>query len=147
MRLPLLLATAIFAGCYAPDAADCRLACAVDTDCVSGQTCNSDHLCAGPGVASCSDRTVGDAGTPGLEIDVMISGGGSVTVSAGSDCASGTCTYHVAPNTTVTVTAVDHGSNVFNAWSSAPCMGQGRTCQFTATTPVTKVSVTFDHDS
>lgn len=153
MRRRVVALALVIAGCYAPDAPDCTLACGSDSDCISGQVCSTDHLCAGGGISSCANRTVSDGGTrspdtgpPPLELDVVISGGGTVTVSVGAECTSGRCTYGVAPNTAVTLTAVDHGNNTFQAWMGMPCMGQGRTCQLTVTAPVTMASVNFVHD-
>jgi hypothetical protein len=147
-RRVVTLAIAI-AGCYAPVAPDCKLACTTDSDCISGQVCSSDHLCAGGDITSCANRTVSDGGTladsgpPPIALHVMITGGGSVSVSVGAECTSGTCTYDVAPNTAVTLTAVDHGNNVFQTWGMA-CMGQDRTCQLTVTAPV-KAAANFTH--
>lgn len=82
---------------------------------------------------------------PAVQLNVIISGHGSVRVSVGSDCGQGTCSYHVPQHTVVTLVAVDHGNNVFQQWQGAPCAGQGQTCQFAATGTTMTASVLFDH--
>lgn len=149
----------VAASCYAPAAPDCVLSCAADVDCIAGQTCTSDHLCAS--TSTCGERAATDARTDGpvdaetphpdapgpahVQVVVKITGGGSVAANIGAECASGTCTYSVVENTPVTLDAIDHGNNVFDHWQGMPCMAQGRTCQFTATQPVTMAPVVFDH--
>lgn len=87
-----------------------------------------------------------DAGASTVQLKVIISGNGSVHVSVGADCSHGTCTYSLDEGSPVTLTAVNRGNHVFQAWQGAPCAGQGQTCQFTASAPVTTASVVFDHD-
>lgn len=123
-------------------------------------------MCAATGITSCAERAVSDsgtvadagpadgseppdarpidAGTPQVQVKVMIAGGGSVLASVGAECDSGTCTYSVDKDTQVTLTAVDHGANRFKEWGGA-CTGGNRTCQFTASASVTTASATFDH--
>jgi hypothetical protein len=56
------VAVALAAGCYAPDVRDCVVACAGPDDCVAGQVCGSDGLCASAGVAGrCDEATAPDA--------------------------------------------------------------------------------------
>lgn len=81
---------------------------------------------------------------PQFQLTVIISGGGSVRTNVGAECDRGTCTYSVAAGTAVTLTAVNHGKNVFQRWQGAPCMGQPASCQLTITAATT-ASAVFDH--
>jgi hypothetical protein len=55
----------VCAGCYAPDAPECTLACARDTDCITSQACTSDGFCAASAATLCAQRQLGvDAPSP-----------------------------------------------------------------------------------
>ena len=154
------------AGCYSPVARDCTVSCASPGDCVSGQVCGSDGLCAAPEVAGRCVAVVTDGG-PGhdarpsdasvsadapsmVSLRVQISGKGSVIVLGRSTCSSldpqhGNCTYDIVLGVPQVVRAAAiQSTDVFSKWSSATCGGQGATCRFIpvgATTVIAK----FDH--
>ena len=143
----LLIALALVLGaCYAPEVRDCVLACSADTDCVGGQVCTADHLCAGPALASgCAElsRDGGvDAPAP-IALHIHIDGPGTVTVAGGNTCDGADCTFPIAKNVPATLTAAPHGNHPFERWTSAICMGQPAVCTFTPTADST-VAAKFD---
>jgi len=87
-----------------------------------------------------------DAGPPNAQLTVIISGNGSVRTNVGLECTDSSCTYSIPINTAVTLTAVNHGKNVFQEWQGVPCMGQGQTCQFTSSASAVTASVLFSHE-
>lgn len=161
-------ATALVA-CYQPTLRDCTVSCSSAADCAGDQVCGASGWCAAPDVA-CSldpdaasvdgagaDGSDGDGMSPidapmmidaGADLRIVISGRGSVaTDQPGVNCQTppGDCTYSVAPGTAVTLTAIDGpGNNQFVDWTTPNCMGMGRTCVLTVSSPVTLVSVEFD---
>jgi hypothetical protein len=55
---------ATLASCYAPDVPDCVVACSAADECVAGQVCGSDGLCASEAIAGrCAEATAPDART------------------------------------------------------------------------------------
>lgn len=150
VRRLLLAGSVVVAACYAPETPECALACEASTDCAGDQVCTSDHLCAAEGTATCAGRTVGDGGTvdtrpPMVVVTIQISGGGSVDATPGTACSSGTCQFEVPVSAAVTLTAVDHGNNVFDMWTTPACAGQDHVCHF-APAVSTTVGVKFVHD-
>jgi hypothetical protein len=142
-------------GCYAPDAPDCTLACTADSDCISGQACTTDHLCAGTNIATCgaqatTDGSVpgidagSDAGTPMVALMIHIEKDGSVRDSENHICNSPTnipidCTFQVVTGDPLTITAFPNIGKQFDKWMGPPCMGQLAMCH---TTPVGNIMVT-----
>lgn len=142
------------AGCYSPEIRDCTVSCASPHDCVSGQICGGDGLCAAPEIAGRCPSTLADGGPSqdaGLSADatasgdapllvslhVQISGKGSVIVIGRGTCSSldpdrGKCTYDIALGVPQTVLAVGILDNqVFSKWTSTTCGGQDARCTFT----------------
>jgi hypothetical protein len=143
----LLLASCT--GCYAPDAPECTLACAADTDCISGQACTSDGFCAASSSTQCVQRQaevdapniqdapkIQDAGATTVTVHVTVSGNGTVTASTGATCASD-CTFDVAKDVPMTLTATaDSVHQAFLGWSGA-CAWQRAVCQVTPNAAIT----------
>ena len=168
-RLDRVLAVGLvaLAGCYSPEVRDCTVSCVSSHDCVKGQICGGDGLCAASEVAGrcasalpdggpshdappSSDATVtADAATT-VSLHVHITGKGSVVVIGRGTCSSqdpqrGNCTYDIVVGVPQTVSAVDVQPRVgFSEWTSETCGGQGATCTFTATS-ATIVVARFDH--
>lgn len=133
------LAGAALVACYSPDAPDCTLACSEDSDCVGGQSCTSDHMCASPTIgASCSGHLTTDGGmTPDaagsgsastVDIRVHIDGQGGVRSSNDDNCDSlipTTCTFKAPTGQPITLTATPHITKQFDKWQGPPCMDAG----------------------
>ncbi|HEX7703019.1 MAG TPA: hypothetical protein VF403_19915 [Kofleriaceae bacterium] len=138
--------------CYAPDAPDCTLACTANTDCISGQACTTDHLCAATNVTTCGVQATTDGSVPGSDagsgttmVTLMIHIGkdGSVRDSNNDICDSPTntpldCTFQVHSGDPLTITAIPDPTKQFDKWMGAPCMGQLAICH---TTPVGNIMV------
>ena len=156
--LRIALALAVTA-CYAPDIRDCTLACAADTDCVTGQVCTADHWCAAPALSSGCGELARDAGAdssrdarpadarPDAEVDIIslhihIDGQGFVVVTAGPTCDASDCTFAIPKGVPAILTAMPHGNHPFERWTSPVCMDAPTACAFTPTTNVT-VSAKF----
>ncbi len=162
-------AATLLVACYEPSVRDCTVSCASASDCAGDQVCGASGWCAAPDVAcsldpdaagvdgAATDGSDGDGMTPldapmmidaGAALRIVISGRGSVaTDQPGVNCQAppGDCSFSVAPGTTVTLTAMDGpGNNRFVDWTTPNCMGMGRTCVLTVSSPVTLVSVEFD---
>ncbi|MEO8842572.1 MAG: hypothetical protein ABI591_15795 [Kofleriaceae bacterium] len=131
----------VLAGCYAPDAPDCTLACTADTDCISGQTCTTDHLCAA-NLTTCGSQAITDGGVPVTDagpvvmLTVHVDKDGSVRDSNNDVCASPAneqidCTFPVHAGDPLTITAVPNLTKQFDGWMGPPCMGQLAACQTT----------------
>ncbi len=146
------------AGCYSPDAPDCVLACAANTDCVSGQVCTSDQLCAAPGITSCAavarsdagavtDSGSEDAGSGTSEVDLTVTNPGTVQASTGATCTNPdkppfVCTFQAPRGLELTLTAVPPPAKTFKGWTGA-CMGPDPVCHITPTTPIIVVGAKF----
>jgi hypothetical protein len=154
----------VLAGCYSPEIRDCTVSCASPHDCVRGQICGRDGLCAAPEIAgrcpsalpdggpshdagSSADATMTADAPATVSLHVQISGKGSVIVIGHGTCSSldpqrGQCTYDIALGIPQTVLATDiQPSEAFSKWISATCDGQDARCTFTpaaATTVVAK---------
>ncbi len=147
LRVGFVLA---IAGCYAPEAPECVLACTADSDCIGGQACTTDHLCAASGVTACGAQAVtdgavsgGDAGSGTTQIDVHlnVNGQGIVTSNHGDTCeATGgppvNCTFKATAGQPLTLTAVASMGNAFKQWTGE-CGGQANPCHLTPTATVT----------
>lgn len=153
-RLPLVALT-VCAGCYAPDAPECTLACALDTDCIGSQACTRDGFCAASAATECAQRQLvvdasslvadaqlvdaghGSGGTTMVSVHVTVQGNGTVTASTGTVCAQD-CTFTVAQGVPMTFNATPNASDqVFQKWSG-DCTGQPALCH---ATPVMALAV------
>ncbi|HEX3481612.1 MAG TPA: hypothetical protein VHT91_41660 [Kofleriaceae bacterium] len=154
------------AACYSPSLRDCTVSCGSASDCASGQVCGADGMCASPAVAG-RCRTLVDAGNPDgpspphpdaalpdaartIRLTVQIMGKGSVVVEGVGACSSqdpdkGNCMYDVVPGAPLAAQANPiTPTDVFAAWSSVTCAGQGARCQFTPVMP-TMIAARFGH--
>lgn len=141
-------------GCYAPDAPDCTLACTANSDCISGQACTTDHLCAGTSITTCGTEATTDGSVPGTDagsgsgttlitLMIHIDKDGSVHDSDSDICDSPTnspidCTFQVHSGEPLTITAIPNLGKQFDKWMGPPCMGQLSMCH---TTPVGNIMV------
>jgi hypothetical protein len=152
LRLALV---ATLAACYAPDAPDCTLACAADSDCITGQSCTTDHLCAGAGITACANQETTDAGNVAgtdagsgsgsgsgsgmmTTLTIQVQGGGGVQTNDGDFCdGTGdtmmTCMFSAPTGGSLVLTPVPHLLKQFDKWNGAPCMTQPLVCSTTAT--------------
>ncbi|CAN5337317.1 hypothetical protein BH11MYX1_BH11MYX1_39620 [soil metagenome] len=143
------------AGCYAPDAPDCVLACSANTDCISGQACTTDRLCAGPSVTTCGVQARMDGGSgmaidaqPGqTEIDLTVSGAGTVQSSTGDTCTNPAkppidCTFQAPTEQDLTLTAIPPPGKALKEWTGA-CIGQSSVCHTTPTGAMIVVGAKF----
>lgn len=145
------------AGCYSPETPDCALACTASSDCISGQACTTDHLCAAAGVTTCGSMAITDGSVPGSDagsnaptmVSVMIhlDRDGSVRLSTNQNCTSPTntpmdCVFQVASGVALTLTALPSSGQQFDKWMGPACMGQGYVCHTTPTADIA-VSVKF----
>lgn len=155
MVRPPLIVLALWAGCYAPDAPECTLACASDTDCIGSQACTSDGFCAVAASTQCAQRQVpvdattspasdanrmADAGAGSdsaakVTVHVTVHGSGTVTSSTGPTCTDD-CTFEVASGLPLTFTATPNSMHqMFSSWSGA-CASQPALCQATPTVAI-----------
>ncbi len=152
LSVTIVVMSSFAIACYSPDAPDCALACTADTDCISGQACTTDHLCAASGITTCGAHAVTDGGAgatadaaegsgSGGTVTLMIhvDKGGGVRLSTNQLCDTGIntmatdCMYDVPAGKQLTATAYAHIGFQFDKWDGMPCMGQGTTCTFTLT--------------
>ncbi|HEY6034629.1 MAG TPA: hypothetical protein VIV58_10230 [Kofleriaceae bacterium] len=140
---PLAVAIAFAGACYGPEAPDCTLACSADSDCVSGQACTTDHLCA-TGITTCgahamvdarsateTDADLGSGSGSGsgsatyVTLNLQVDGNGSASTSYGQTCDSitgpKTCPFQVAKSVQLTITATPHVLKMFDKWTGGPC--------------------------
>lgn len=132
LRAALVMA---LVGCYAPEAPDCRLACTADTDCISGQTCTTDHLCAA-NITTCGSQATTDAGM--VTLTIHVDKDGSVRDSNNNTCDSPTnmpidCSFQIQSGAPLTITAYPNGDKEFDKWDGPACMGQPSMCHTTPT--------------
>jgi hypothetical protein len=168
LRAAVLLA---IVGCYAPDAPDCTLACSAGTDCISGQACTTDHMCAATSVTTCGVQATidgslgsdagngsgngsgdgsgsdGSGGHMDLTLTIHIDKDGSVRTSNNDVCTSPTnqpvaCTYQVQAGAALTLTAIPNIAKQFDKWDPGACNGQTAMCHTTPQSGFT-VSVKF----
>lgn len=149
----------VLAACYAPDVRDCTLACNATSDCVAGQICGEDRLCAAPAVAgTCLVPDAGprDAAPPTAatsELEVAIQGKGAVVVVGHGMCdwqapQDGYCAYPVPRAVDITLQAITADGYAFDHWTSA-CLGSTETCTVAPETSYTLAVVYFrkGHDN
>lgn len=147
-------------GCYSPAVRDCLVSCTSPGDCVSGQICGDDGLCAIPKMAGRCASLSSDAGLPGdpttnldgsitVRLQVRITGEGSVAVEGRGTCSSqgsqrGDCTYDIAPGIVQHVQAIEIRMNEpFTRWTSTTCIGQSASCTFIPLGP-TSITARFE---
>ena len=138
----LALATVTAAGCYAPDVADCVLACANDRECVHGHVCGADGWCAAPMRAGHCGAIAHDAGVQPdapttIELRVRVDGGGSVMIIGIGTCDED-CTWTIKPGIPRIAKAIAGEDRQFDKWTGA-CAGQDENCALmpTAATMIT----------
>lgn len=149
---PRLVALLFCAACYGPDVPECTLACTADTDCVAGQACSRDGLCAASAETQCSQRQMpGDGAQAAVDasgsgsgsgsaismvsVHVTVHGPGSVFASIGTTCTSD-CTFAVEQGMPMTFTATPSSANhSFDSWSGA-CASQPALCHVTASVAI-----------
>ena len=136
---------AALAGCYSPRILDCAVSCSSPHDCVSGQVCGSDGLCAAPQIAGrCGGLT--DAAPPHdadvadvpalVTLHVQITGRGSVFVEGHGNCSSldpqhGDCMFSIPLAVAQTVQALAiQPDQSFAGWTSATRNGVNARCTF-----------------
>lgn len=143
LRLVFMLC---IASCYSPEAPGCVLACTANSDCIGGQACTTDHLCAATGVTTCGAQALTDggetdidAGSGETQVDVRISvnGVGKVTTSHGDTCNNIanpvlTCTFKATAGVALTLTATQTSSKPFKDWSGE-CSDMSNPCTVTPT--------------
>lgn len=152
------LAVAPLPACYAPDLADCTVACVANTDCAGDQICTS-GVCAASGV-TCSANNVGaDAGDTAdasplidsapipttIALRLEIEGpAGNIHVANVGDCDhdSAPCTFTVAIGAHDLIAIPERTDKPFERWTSMVCAGQNELCTANLTTDVT-VSAKF----
>jgi hypothetical protein len=156
MAVLRLLALAVVAACYSPEAPDCTLACTADSDCVSGQACTTDHMCAATSITTCgahatvdgNNATGSDAGMGSgsgsatyVTLTLHVDGNGSASTSDGQTCDSlvmpKDCPFQVVKGVQLTLTPTAHPTKMFDKWMGGMCDGQPNTCQITPTVAVT----------
>lgn len=148
-------AVILLAGCYAPEAPDCAIACTANTDCITSQACTTNHLCAAVGV-TCGAPAIADAGVatdadegPGVTaIKLVVSGAGSVQASTGDLCANPaktpiSCTFQAPTGLELTLTATPPPSRMFKEWTGA-CTGPALVCHTTPSGAMITVNAKFE---
>jgi len=121
------------AGCYSPEARDCTVSCTAATECINGQVCGKDHLCAAPSVAGHCNAVDGSVTPPDAhDQDVMlvisVMGGGTVSIDDIGVCNNDMCQFPVPPHVTRNLTAsTDKPDKPFAMWMDA-CAGTTPTC-------------------
>jgi len=144
--LRLALLSALLAACYEPNPMDCTVECASAGDCVEGQVCGSDHMCAAPEIAGMCNATGDEPRTVSLVIS--IAGRGKVSIDHIGTCDSdsplqGNCTFAVTPGMPQQLEAVEGKDRDFVAWTST-CSGSASTCTLTPVTALTQVGAKFE---
>jgi hypothetical protein len=145
-----IVVIAVFVGCYSPEAPDCTLACTADTDCISGQACTTDHMCAATSITTCSNQETPDAGhvagtdagsgsgsAATVTVTIQVQGGGGVRTNDGDFCDGAgdmmnTCMFQVVAGEPMMLTPVPHVLRQFDKWMGPPCMNQPLGCSLTA---------------
>jgi hypothetical protein len=145
--MEILMATAAvtLAGCYDPTLRDCTVSCSVAGDCIGGQICGADHLCASADLAGRCDQTATvdarpasdaaiDAGLS-VQLHVRVDGSGSVVLDGGGSCTKD-CMLPAPLGQPATLRAVQTDRKfVFAEWTSLACAGQGASCMLTPIVP------------
>jgi len=147
------------AGCYSPAVLDCTVSCGSPHDCVSGQICGSDGLCAAPEVAGrCGGLhdaglphdAAGSDGSAIISLHVQVTGKGRVFVEGHGTCSSidpqrGDCIFGIplAVAQTVQALAIDP-DQAFTSWTSVTCNGPNASCTFIPVA-ATVITAKFEH--
>ncbi|MFT3691685.1 MAG: hypothetical protein QM831_01005 [Kofleriaceae bacterium] len=138
LMVTVVIAMSFAIACYSPDAPDCALSCTADSDCISGQACTTDHLCAATGITTCGAMARIDGGgtivdaPPGTTVKLMVhvDKGGGVKLSTNEFCDTGVntmatdCMFDVAKDQQLTLTAYAHLGYTFDKWGGPLCMTQ-----------------------
>ena len=128
-HLRIALASAVLAGCYAPDLRDCTVTCSESTDCADDQVCGGDGYCAAPDLAGTCAGSGGEPETVSLRAHVA--GHGALEVAGVGTCTAD-CTWQVAAGSTVQALAID-GEQKFDRWTTDNCVEKLRTCALAMT--------------
>jgi hypothetical protein len=156
------LAALALAGCYSPTILDCTVSCKSPEECVGGQICGKDGLCAAPELAGrCrgprdaalphDTSTSGSDGSAIVSLHVQVTGKGSVFVEGHGNCSTvdpqhGDCFFDIAQNVAQTVQALAvQPDQSFTSWTSATCNGSNARCTFTPMTATT-IAAKFEHN-
>jgi len=154
------LAVLALAGCYSPTVLDCTVSCRSPDECIGGQICGHDGLCAAPALAgrcgglrdaALPHDTPGSDGPAFVSLHVQVTGKGSVFVEGRGNCSSadpqhGDCSFDIPPNVAQTVQALEiQPDQSFTSWTSATCNGPNARCTFIPVTATT-VAARFDHN-
>jgi hypothetical protein len=153
----LLAALAALDGCYSPSILDCTVSCRSPEDCVRGQICGSDGLCASPELAghcrgpAMPHDAAGFDGPVIVSLHVQVTGKGSVFVEGHGGCSTvdpqrGDCTFGIALNVAQTVQAVMiEPDQSFAGWTSMTCHGPSARCTFVPVAATT-IAAKFEHN-
>ena len=148
------------AGCYSPTVLDCTVSCGSPHDCVSGQICGNDGLCAAPEVAGrCGGLhdaalprdAAGSDGSAIISLHVQITGKGSVFVEGRGTCSSmdpqrGDCIFGIPLDVAQTVEALAiEPDQAFTSWTSVTCNGPNARCTFIPVA-ATVITAKFEHN-
>jgi len=148
------------AGCYSPTVLDCTVSCGSPHDCVSGQICGNDGLCATPEVAGrCGGLrdaglprdAAGSDGSAIISLHVQITGKGSVFVEGRGTCSSmdpqrGDCIFGIPLDVAQTVEALAiEPDQAFTSWTSVTCNGPNARCTFIPVA-ATVITAKFEHN-
>lgn len=153
----VVVASSFAIACYSPETPDCVLACTADSDCISGQTCTTDHFCAASGITTCGAMARTDGGNnatmdadtgSGSDTKVMlmihVDKGGGVKLSDNQLCDTGIntmttdCNLMVKAGQPVTLSAYIHLGFKFDKWDGMACPNQNvsnQDCTVTLTMP------------
>jgi len=135
-----LATTSLLIACYDPEARDCTVTCSANEPCTGDQVCGSDGFCASPAIAGhCGDTA--DAAVPRVSLQIVVEGGGKVSVTDVGTCYS-TCTYDVTANMQLELKAIDGGEREFVEWTET-CTGSDKSCVVTPMLPITIVAAKF----
>ncbi len=145
-------------GCYSPSVLDCTVSCGSPHDCVSGQICGNDGLCAAPEVAghcgglrdAATPDAAGSDGSAIISLHVQVTGKGSVFVEGHGTCSSmepqhGDCMFGIPLDVAQTVQALAiQPDQAFTSWTSVTCNGPNARCTFIPTA-ATVITAKFEH--
>ena len=156
------LAALALAGCYSPTILDCTVSCKSPEECVGGQICGKDGLCAAPELAGrCKGlrdaalphdtSASGSDGSAIVSLHVQVTGKGSVFVEGLGNCSSvdlqhGDCTFSIPLGVAQTVQALAIQSDQsFASWTSVTCNGLNARCTFIPVAATT-IAAKFEHN-
>lgn len=130
---PMLLPVLALAGCYAPDLADCTVACNAADDCAADQVC-AEGQCRAPAA-----RCEGAPATVALQVEVA--GPGQVVIGGVGTCASphadaDPCAWRIPVGTELHLEARPFEDKELDKWTTAACAGQDASCTVIASDAV-----------